>query len=101
MNPDQCRLIARAAREKLPGLKYHNEKGRFGLKEHMAALGECYAALEAAGVNVSEAEKVLQLTQSILNDKLATGTVSHIVADRKLPNSFHDQYPTSRLRLLT
>ena len=53
MNPDQCRLMARAAREKLPGLKYHKESGKFGLKDHMAALGECFSALEAAGVAVS------------------------------------------------
>ena len=45
-------------------------------------------ALETAGVTISEADKVLHLTQSILNDKLAAGSVSHIVADNRLSTSF-------------
>ena len=90
MNPSQCRLMARAARDKLPTLKYQSKKGRFGLRDHMANLSECFSALETAGVTISEADKVLHLTQSILNDKLATGAVSHIVADNRLATSFSE-----------
>ena len=90
MNPSQCRMMARAVREKLPTLKYYKESGKHGLKEHMAALSEGYASLEAAGVVVREEEKVLQLTHSIKNEKLATGAVSHIVASDKLSRSFVD-----------
>ena len=88
MNGEQRRLMARAARGRLPGLKYQNEKGQNGLRDHVATLAEIFRTLEAAGAPISEAEKVMHLTESITNEKLATGTVSHIVASRDLANDF-------------
>ena len=88
MNGEQRRLMARAARGRLPGLKYQNEKGQNGLRDHVAALAEIFRTLEAAGAPISEAEKVMHLTESITNEKLATGTVSHIVASKDLANDF-------------
>ena len=88
MNAEQRRLMARAARQKLPSLKYQNEKGKNGLRDHIATLAEIFRALGAAGAPLSEAEKVMYLTESIVNEKLSTGTVSHIVASPALANDF-------------
>lgn len=80
MNTQQRRLMAREAKMKLPTLEYHNEKGRLGLQDHIAAMAELFAALNVAGAPPTKDEKVLHLTDSIMNKKLATRTVSHIIA---------------------
>ena len=90
MSPEQRRLMTQAARERIPGLKYQSEKGKFGLRHHVATLGECFRAMEATGAPLSEEEKVMYLTKSINNDKLATGTISHIVASPKLCQNYQE-----------
>ena len=88
MDAEQRRLMARAARQKSHSLRYQNEKGKEGLRDHIATLADIFRALGAAGAPLSEAEKVMYLTESIVNEKLQTGTVSHIVASPELSNDF-------------
>lgn len=51
-------------------------------------IGEICAVVKAAGAPVSEAKKGLNLTESIANEKLAAGTVSHIIANPALTKNF-------------
>ena len=53
-------------------------------------LSEKFATLDAAGEPPMEEEKLLHLTDSIGNDKLETGCISHIVADSTMSQNFNE-----------
>ena len=84
INAYQWRLMTRDYKLRLTFLIYHNEMGRHGLRDYISFLSEVFVTLAADGASPSEEEKLLHLTDRILNDKLTTTTIYHIFSNRNL-----------------
>ena len=63
-----------------PNPKYHNERGRLMLIDHIAMMKEVFLMLEVVGTLPTEEEKVLHIKYIIFNEVLSTVNVSHIVS---------------------
>ena len=81
--------MERVPKNKFTILNYHNENNRYGLRENTATLREVFVTLEADVYPASEKEKVLNLTDIIVDDKLFTGTVYSILSISSMYGNFN------------
>ena len=65
---------------KLPNLSYHNERGRLGIRYHIALLQEALQTLDAEGELTTEEEKVFHTKDRIENERLLERNVLYIVS---------------------
>ena len=54
MNTYQWCLVERYAKIKLPNLKYHNKRGRLGLRDNIYLMQELFETLEVEGAPTTE-----------------------------------------------
>ena len=91
MNTYQWCMMPRDTNRNLPKLKYHNDRGRLGLRCHINILRYVFAVLEVAGSPITSGYKLLHLTDIIINEILSTGAVSHFVSIPELTWDFRSE----------
>ena len=88
MNVEKHCFMARATKQQITTIKYHNENGMNRIRHHISSLVNVFETLVVFGAPSTWEEEVLYLTYIILNENISTGSVSHIVSRKDLDISF-------------